>query len=123
MKTDINGIIDPEGWIEWNESKLGLSTCYYAEYLNTGGWCLYYRWSEMAWLYGGVLDAGLKALKRGWRGFQLGVLVFWGCVGSWILLSLKLPSSPSFQPAASCDWSAAQSLPFSFGLVFLELSA
>ncbi|KAJ0044812.1 hypothetical protein Pint_05347 [Pistacia integerrima] len=35
-KTDIDGIIDPEGWREWNESKLELSTFCYAEHLNTG---------------------------------------------------------------------------------------
>lgn len=35
IKTDLDGIIHPKGWTEWDGS-FALSTLYYAEYLNTG---------------------------------------------------------------------------------------
>lgn len=35
LKTDLDGIIHPEGWIEW-DGNFALSTLYYAEYLNAG---------------------------------------------------------------------------------------
>ncbi|VFQ94621.1 unnamed protein product [Cuscuta campestris] len=35
LKTDIDGVIDPKGWMEWS-GNFGLSTLYYGEYLNTG---------------------------------------------------------------------------------------
>ncbi|XP_038680886.1 probable pectinesterase/pectinesterase inhibitor 36 [Tripterygium wilfordii] len=35
MKTDLDGLIDPRGWIEWDDES-ALSTLFYAEYMNTG---------------------------------------------------------------------------------------
>jgi pectinesterase len=35
MKTDMDGLIDPKGWGEWNGS-FALSTLFYGEYMNTG---------------------------------------------------------------------------------------
>ncbi|KAJ4840753.1 putative pectinesterase/pectinesterase inhibitor 36 [Turnera subulata] len=35
IKTDLDGLIDPKGWTEWDGS-YALSTLYYAEYMNTG---------------------------------------------------------------------------------------
>ncbi|EHA8590296.1 Pectinesterase 2 [Cocos nucifera] len=36
MKTSLDSVIDPAGWLEWNESAFPLSTLYYGEYKNTG---------------------------------------------------------------------------------------
>ncbi|KAK9143255.1 hypothetical protein Syun_012655 [Stephania yunnanensis] len=35
MKTDLDGLIDPEGWTEWSGS-FAISTLFYGEYMNTG---------------------------------------------------------------------------------------
>ncbi|KAJ8471288.1 hypothetical protein OPV22_025631 [Ensete ventricosum] len=35
MKTSLNSLIDPAGWLAWSGS-FGLSTLYYGEYMNTG---------------------------------------------------------------------------------------
>jgi len=35
MKTDLDGLIDPKGWIEWL-GDFALSTLFYGEYMNTG---------------------------------------------------------------------------------------
>ncbi|KAK9103209.1 hypothetical protein Sjap_020463 [Stephania japonica] len=35
MKTDLDGLIDPEGWTEWSGS-FGISTLFYGEFMNTG---------------------------------------------------------------------------------------
>ncbi|KAH1076832.1 hypothetical protein GYH30_052375 [Glycine max] len=35
LKTDLDGLIDPKGWGEWN-GDFALSTLYYGEYMNTG---------------------------------------------------------------------------------------
>ncbi|GLT51946.1 hypothetical protein SLA2020_253170 [Shorea laevis] len=35
MKTDLDGLIDPKGWVEWSGG-FALSTLFYAEYMNTG---------------------------------------------------------------------------------------
>lgn len=35
MKTDLDGFVDPRGWIEWRGG-FALSTLYYGEYLNLG---------------------------------------------------------------------------------------
>lgn len=36
MKTDLDGLIDPRGWMEWS-GEFALSTLFYGEYMNTGG--------------------------------------------------------------------------------------
>ncbi|KAF5470059.1 hypothetical protein F2P56_010605, partial [Juglans regia] len=35
MKTNLDGLIDPEGWTEWS-GNFALSTLFYGEYMNTG---------------------------------------------------------------------------------------
>nr|CAD1831155.1 unnamed protein product [Ananas comosus var. bracteatus] len=35
MKTDIDGLVHPEGWARW-EGEFAIGTLYYAEYMNTG---------------------------------------------------------------------------------------
>ena len=35
MKTDLDGIIDPEGWARW-EGEFGIKTLFYGEYMNSG---------------------------------------------------------------------------------------
>lgn len=35
MKTDLDGLVDPEGWTEWSRN-YALSTLFYGEYMNTG---------------------------------------------------------------------------------------
>ncbi|KAF3795247.1 putative pectinesterase/pectinesterase inhibitor 36, partial [Nymphaea thermarum] len=35
MKTEIGGLIDPKGWLQW-DGNLGLDTLYYGEYMNFG---------------------------------------------------------------------------------------
>lgn len=35
MKSNLDGLIDPAGWLAWN-GNFGLSTVYYGEYMNTG---------------------------------------------------------------------------------------
>ncbi|GLT57432.1 hypothetical protein SLA2020_304040 [Shorea laevis] len=35
MKSELDDLVDPRGWKEWNET-FGLSTLYYGEYMNTG---------------------------------------------------------------------------------------
>lgn len=35
LKTDLDGLIDPEGWAKWR-GDFALDTLYYAEYMNTG---------------------------------------------------------------------------------------
>lgn len=36
METDIQGIIDPAGWIPWEPGREAPDTIFYAEYKNTG---------------------------------------------------------------------------------------
>ncbi|XP_010932734.1 probable pectinesterase/pectinesterase inhibitor 17 [Elaeis guineensis] len=36
MKTSLDSVIDPAGWLQWNASGFYLSTLYYGEYMNTG---------------------------------------------------------------------------------------
>lgn len=35
LKTDLDGLVDPKGWMEW-EGSFALSTLFYAEFMNTG---------------------------------------------------------------------------------------
>ena len=35
MKTSLDSLIDPAGWLEWS-GNFALSTLYYGEYMNTG---------------------------------------------------------------------------------------
>ncbi|PKI67106.1 hypothetical protein CRG98_012527 [Punica granatum] len=39
MKTDLDGLIDPKGWMEWS-GDFALSTLFYGEYMNTGNGAL-----------------------------------------------------------------------------------
>ncbi|OMP00610.1 Pectinesterase, catalytic [Corchorus olitorius] len=36
MNTNLDSVINPKGWLEWNAGKSNLGTLYYAEYSNTG---------------------------------------------------------------------------------------
>ncbi|MED6151767.1 hypothetical protein PIB30_085625, partial [Stylosanthes scabra] len=36
MKSFLDSLIDPAGWLEWNKSSFALSTLYYGEYMNKG---------------------------------------------------------------------------------------
>ncbi|KAJ7954286.1 Pectinesterase [Quillaja saponaria] len=36
IKSDLDGLVDPAGWLPWDENTTILSTVYYGEFMNTG---------------------------------------------------------------------------------------
>lgn len=36
MKTYLDGLIDPDGWLSWEGKPENVNTLYYAEYMNSG---------------------------------------------------------------------------------------